>query len=269
MSLEIIDLTNASQLDPGWKHKIATTIIKTALTGDLVSISDGLGGVTSLHVGIENAYLNLLDSLKSKGVDDRKMYLALERLNNLNVNWELQSYNREDLEGILGNRDGRPQWQVLLEDFVLPGYLGSINVRRGARTPQSGREDPKPYKIRGTSVSILGKPYQKEIDFVSSTIAVKAESVVIRVREAEGADLIIDGVRWELKTLEAATINAVRQNLRKAVSQSDNIYIDGRGVGLSLADAKAGVQAQVGAGRMKNAQEVVIYTKEGVYKWKP
>ncbi|MCE9598361.1 MAG: TIGR04388 family protein [Spirochaetia bacterium] len=115
-------------------------------------------------------------------------------------------------------------------------------------------------------VKVLGKAYRKEIDFAKE-LASKGNNVIVRGSQAEGYDFVVNGVRYEFKTLESASINAVRNNLGKAKYQSDRVIVDGRSAGLSHADAIRAVQQQVQSGRMGALKEVKILTSSGEYVW--
>jgi hypothetical protein len=87
------------------------------------------------------------------------------------------------------------------------------------------------------------------------------ERAVARVFAAEGAqvrsiargthktpDIEVDGVRWEIKTLDAgADSQRVVNRLRVAKRQARRIVVDARGSGLSEADAKRGIGRAAGA----------------------
>jgi hypothetical protein len=117
------------------------------------------------------------------------------------------------------------------------------------------------------SVVILSSAYQKEIDFAHE-MASLGNNVVLRGKDLPGGDLIINGILCELKTLEAATINAVSQNIRTAAKQAKYIYIDGRAAGLTFANADAGLAEAIRKGYLNDAVEVRILTKYGVRTWR-
>jgi hypothetical protein len=85
-------------------------------------------------------------------------------------------------------------------------------------------------------------PEAKELS-AAAIIADKFDAkIFLRGTGVKGADALIDGVKWELKTLEAATNNAVSNNIKKSMrSQSSRIIIDGRAIGLSEGEAIAGI----------------------------
>jgi len=117
------------------------------------------------------------------------------------------------------------------------------------------------------SVEVLGKAYPKEINFAKE-LAAFGYDVTVRGKSAAGADLLVNGIQWELKTLESASVNAVRQNLRKGLKQGNGrMFIDGRDVGLSYGTAIKAIQYHYNAGRMKNAVEVRVLTRSGEYAW--
>ncbi|WP_169316596.1 PA14 domain-containing protein [Deinococcus peraridilitoris] len=190
------------------------------------------------------------------------------------VLWELGIRNlpenpeewQEQLLGLADNISqypgGGPSGKGL--SLLVGSKAGVLLIGMAAKAGQSA----KILLVNGTKITMHGKPFQKEVDFVTSTLAGLYKNVDIRGREAPGADLILDGVRWELKTLEAATVNAVRQNIRNGIDQSDNLFIDGRNIGLTLKTAADAVAAHVGSGRMKGLQELRVYTVDGIYTWR-
>ncbi len=127
---------------------------------------------------------------------------------------------------------------------------------------------PSSLVARKGTVTVLGKAFPKEVAYAEE-LAAKGNDVVVRGKAAAGADFIINGVRWEYKQLEAATINAVRQNIRDALKQASRVIIDGRKAGLTHADAIRAVAAQANAGRMSTAIEVRVLTRTGEYVWRP
>lgn len=121
---------------------------------------------------------------------------------------------------------------------------------------------------RKGTVTVKGAAYRKEIDFANE-LAAKGYDVVVRGKDAAGADYLVSGVPWEYKQLNAPTINAVRQNIGDAVKQAQRVFIDGRKAGLTHTDAIRAVNQQVYAGRMRGAQEVRVLTTTGEYVWRP
>jgi len=122
---------------------------------------------------------------------------------------------------------------------------------------------------RQGTVEILGKAYPKEIIFANE-LAAHGYDVIVRGKSSAGADLLVNGVPWELKTLESVSVNSVRQNLRKGLKQGfGRVFIDGRKAGLSHNTAMKAIQDHYNAGRMANAVEVKIFTKTGEYVWIP
>ncbi len=115
---------------------------------------------------------------------------------------------------------------------------------------------------------VLDKAHPKEIAFAEE-LADKGFDVVVKGKHAKGADLLINGVEFELKTLESATINAVRQNLRKGLKQSSRVIIDGRQAGLSYGSAIRALRQHQAAGRLGAAQEIRILTQSGEVVWTP
>ncbi|MCG8420498.1 MAG: hypothetical protein MJE77_21395, partial [Proteobacteria bacterium] len=122
---------------------------------------------------------------------------------------------------------------------------------------------------RQGSVSVLGKAHPSELSFADE-LAGRGYDVVVRGKHTAGADFLVDGIQWELKTLNAGTISAVRQNLRKGLKQGDGrVFIDGRAAGLSHGNAIRAVQQHARAGRMGRAVEVRVLSRSGEYVWTP
>jgi RHS repeat-associated protein len=105
-------------------------------------------------------------------------------------------------------------------------------------------------------------PLDKEIEaagFLSERLGV---GIYIRGgASTQGADFFISGVKWELKTLESATNESVKNNIKKALKQSSRVVIDGRTVGLTEVDALRGVARAFGVGNVPD--ELMIILKDG------
>jgi hypothetical protein len=107
-------------------------------------------------------------------------------------------------------------------------------------------------------------PLPKEIEAAEFLSERLGAGIYIRGGAAtQGADFFISGVKWELKTLESASNNAVARNIKKAIDhgQSSRIVIDGRKVGLTEAEALAGIARASRNGA--NPAELMILLKEG------
>jgi RHS repeat-associated protein len=78
------------------------------------------------------------------------------------------------------------------------------------------------------------KPLPKEIDAAEFLAEKQGAKIFIRGgKGTQGADFFLDGVRWELKTLDSPSARAVRNGIYKSIkrNQSKLVVIDGR-VGL-------------------------------------
>lgn len=111
---------------------------------------------------------------------------------------------------------------------------------------------------------IEGSAFQKEIDFAQEMTA-HYDTVRLRGKKAAGADLVLDGILWELKILEAATENAVQQNIKKGLKQAKGrVILDGRKVGLSFLIGDQGVNLLKRMERLDRAKVIKIFTSEGI-----
>lgn len=99
-------------------------------------------------------------------------------------------------------------------------------------------------------------------------LAAQGNHVIVRGRDASGADFIINNVKWELKTLESPSVKAVQQNIRKAKDQSDHIFIDGRTAGLTQSTAMQGLSSITRMNRVGSAQTIVVKTPVGDAVWR-
>jgi hypothetical protein len=77
----------------------------------------------------------------------------------------------------------------------------------------------------------------------------------------QGADFFVSGIKWELKTLDSATNEAVKNNIKKALKQCNRVIIDGRAVGLSKEEALRGVGRAFGVDNVPD--ELMIILKDG------
>lgn len=86
-------------------------------------------------------------------------------------------------------------------------------------------------------------PLDKEVSAAAVIAEAYGSKIFLRGSLVEGADALIDGVKWEIKTINAATNNAVAKNIKKAVKgQSSRVIIDGRAVGLTEEEALKGIE---------------------------
>lgn len=94
-------------------------------------------------------------------------------------------------------------------------------------------------------------------------MAGRGHDVVLFGRSNPGFDLLIHGAEWELKTLRASSINAVRRNISNARRQSSHIIIDGRLAGLRVATALRAIRASKHAGRTVGLKTVWFECVDG------
>ena len=110
------------------------------------------------------------------------------------------------------------------------------------------------------------KPEPKEIAAAYSIASKYGSKIFLRGKNAAGADALIDGVQWEIKTLNKGTANAVSNNIQEAVkNQSSRVVIDGRTAGLTEEAMNAGLAK---AERFGNGptELIVIYSDDVIVK---
>ncbi|MCP4351544.1 MAG: hypothetical protein GY795_39260 [Desulfobacterales bacterium] len=180
-----------------------------------------------------------------------------------------ESFARRDIVDIVGDAAS-----IFIPRFSGGRYATRSFARNAKRMGEKlgigkfFRSTSKSLAIRIGSFKQLGKAYPKEISFAKE-LSSKGYDVVLRGKGAQGADLVVSGTMYELKTLKSASINAVRQNIRSALKQADRVFIDGRASGLSHGTAIRAIKQHAAAGRMKNASEIRILTSSGEYVWTP
>lgn len=121
---------------------------------------------------------------------------------------------------------------------------------------------------RKGKMTVLGKAKQTELDY-ADILTDRGFDVTVRGTDAAGADLLVNGIEYELKTLVSATENAVVRNVKRGLSQSDKVVINGTPAGLSHADALRALERLEGLGVLANASEIVIETRSGRVVWEP
>ncbi len=113
------------------------------------------------------------------------------------------------------------------------------------------------------------KPLDKEISAAEFLAANHGARIFIRGgKSAKGADFFLDGKLWELKTLDAATNNAVFNSIRTALKkgQSKRVIIDGREVGLTRNTLLDGIARAQRNGRNPNQVRAIL--KDGsLFEW--
>jgi RHS repeat-associated protein len=110
-------------------------------------------------------------------------------------------------------RVGSAVWDVIKIKEALASQ-GFDSTTGGMASDASGTkgETSSSFAIvsRNGSLDVLGKSYPKEIA-IAKEFASKGYDVVLRGKAAAGADMSLNGVPYEIKTLESASVNAVRQ----------------------------------------------------------
>lgn len=109
-------------------------------------------------------------------------------------------------------------------------------------------------------------PRTKEIDAARFLSNKNGSRIYIRGNGLEGADFLMDGVKWELKTLDAPTNNAVFNNIKKSIKrrQSDKIIVDGRSAGLTYEEGMEGIRRAARNGYTPS--RVILILKDGSIK---
>jgi hypothetical protein len=119
---------------------------------------------------------------------------------------------------------------------------------------------------RTGTVEVLGKAKQTELSYADE-LAGRGYDVTVRGTSAQGGDFIVNGVQWELKTLNSGSQGAVINNVQRGLQQSNRVIIDGRAAGLSHGDALKALERLKGSGSLNNATEIVIETRSGRIGW--
>lgn len=111
-------------------------------------------------------------------------------------------------------------------------------------------------------------PEPKEIaaaEFLAERIGAK---IYIRGKGVKGTDFLMDGLKWELKTLKSPTNNAVANNIKKSLkkgNQGSRFIIDGR-VGLTKEEALRGISRAMTDGYTPSAVKFIL--KDGsILNW--
>ena len=81
------------------------------------------------------------------------------------------------------------------------------------------------------------------------------------------ADFLVNGVETELKTLDSAGTNTLKNAIQSAAKQTNqNILIDARNVGINSSDVVSQIQrAQGNVGNLSG--RVTVLTQDGVVKY--
>ena len=163
------------------------------------------------------------------------------------------------------------------EGQVDPGALGMGYYAMGGLGRVAGAA------FRGVG-AMLGIGAQTTATTVSATIDLSgltpAERQIFAELTAQGdtvtpiargvgktADFLVNGVKTELKTLNSAGPNTLKNAIQSAAAQSDeNILIDARNVNINSADVVSQIQrAQGNVGNLTG--RVTVLTQDGVVKY--
>ncbi|MCQ4167745.1 RHS repeat-associated core domain-containing protein, partial [Tahibacter harae] len=140
----------------------------------------------------------------------------------------------------LGNKLANPGSD--LPSFEGWSMLASmIPFGTGARWLTRGLKEVK-YGAGVVRYSAKHPPSEKEIAAAALIAEKNGAKIFLRGDGVKGADALIDGIKWEIKTLRAGTNNAVAGNIKWSVKrQSSRVVIDGRVAGLTEDAARAGI----------------------------
>jgi hypothetical protein len=115
-----------------------------------------------------------------------------------------------------------------------------------------GYRDPNPAKLRHPPDEL--RAAGKTVDHLP------------RVAGEKSADLLVDGIKTEVKTLEQMGPNTMKNAIETAAKQGENIIIDARNTDYTLDQAANQVaRAQGNIGGLEG--RITILTKDGVYKF--
>jgi len=179
-------------------------------------------------------------------------------LNNIQINFGFDFISHAlDGGSDSASSDG---WAILTS--VAPFAIGQLAKQSIKIVSKIGKKGKVAYSAKKA-------PLPKEIEsaeFLSEHLGV---GIYIRGGAAtQGADFFISGVKWELKTLESPSNNAVARNIKKAIDrgQSSRIVIDGRKVGLTEAEALAGI-ARASRNGANPAELMILLTDGKILIW--
>ncbi|WP_159675649.1 hypothetical protein, partial [Andreprevotia sp. IGB-42] len=115
------------------------------------------------------------------------------------------------------------------------------------------------------------KPSSQEIDAAEFLAAHRGAKIFIRGTGVQGADFLMDGVKWEVKTLVSGTNNAVANNIKKSMksgNQGSRFIIDGRRCNppLTLAEAESGI-ARARRGGAEPTEVMFILGDNSIVMW--
>jgi hypothetical protein len=171
-----------------------------------------------------------------------------------------------EAQQVVGARTRSDQRAGVREQFA-SALLGS---QAASTTPSSLRNATKPGTDlipRQGSVTVLGKAKQTELTYADE-LAGRGYDVTVRGTSAQGGDFIVNGLEWELKTLNSGSQTAVIRNIKEGIAQGNGrVIVDGRAAGLTHGDALRALDRLRGSGALSNATEIVIETRSGRIGW--
>jgi hypothetical protein len=117
----------------------------------------------------------------------------------------------------------------------------------------------------GTDALIGLNPAERKV--AQELIAQGHKVSVISRSSTKTADFLVDGIKTELKTLQSAGTNTLKNAIQTAAKQSDqNILIDARNVDISAGEANSEIlRAQGNVGNLSG--RVTVLTKDGAVKF--
>ncbi len=76
------------------------------------------------------------------------------------------------------------------------------------------------------------------------------------------ADLLMDGITWEMKAPKSSQLSAVQRNLRRALGQSPNVVFDSRRL-KGLPDAAVERELRKWAGELRSLRHLLFVNRHG------
>jgi hypothetical protein len=158
-----------------------------------------------------------------------------------------------------GSRDSANGWGILAS--LAPAAIGQLAKKAFTITSKMGS--------RGKVAYPKSKPpLPKEIE--AAELIAEKQGVGIYIRggsSTKGADFFIGGTKWELKTPDKPTSNAVKTSIRDGKKQASKVVIDGRAGGLTAEEAQSGLARAAGSGGTMPDKIMIILNDGKVLLW--
>ncbi|WP_164910647.1 hypothetical protein [Mycobacteroides franklinii] len=92
-------------------------------------------------------------------------------------------------------------------------------------------------------LTVIGKGFSDSEVAVANLLKEQGHSVVLRAADpAAGrmSDLLVDGMRWDVFTPVASSVNALPRAIAKKAGQAPTVIVDLRNTSITIEEAKAG-----------------------------